>query len=107
MRYDCTTGWPVDILPRLARYISLQVSKAKIKGFYIGRSGDPVRRMKAHGSDFVEILYRTDSVYNAVYVEDLLIKMFWDHPKSDNIALHGGGGTPCEGECYVYLACWT
>ena len=77
-----------------------------VKEFYIGRGVDPSERKSYHDSDDIVAIYFTDSVENAIAIEDALIKSFYNDPKCSNDAPHGGGGVSEEYGNYVYVAIW-
>lgn len=94
------------IVPELVTLVNQIVNRRCVKMFYIGRGADPYRRMKFHGSDIAYVVYQTTSIENEIMVEETLIDYFYDHPKCDNTAPHGGGGISMSPIGYVYLAVW-
>ncbi len=100
------TGYPKNVLPRLAQIVYSIVNDMSVSQFYIGRAVDPYKRMIEHGSDNIIPIYYTESIDHAIDIEDALINRFYNHPKCDNDAPHGGGGVSEEYGSYVYVAVW-
>lgn len=100
------TGWPKNVFPSLVSVVSQIVENPNIREFYIGRGVDISDRSSAHGSDDVVPLYETNTYKNAILVEESLIQRFILHPKCNNKAPHGGGGTSESYKSYVYIALW-
>jgi len=100
------TGWPKCVLQELIRYIEYIANRREINEFYIGRGIDLDERRRQHGCDDIIALYETDSIDNAIEVENALINRFYGHPKCSNDAPHGGGGVSEEYKYQVYLAIW-
>lgn len=101
------TGWPNDVLRELIDLVSSDVAENPIvTEFYIGRSVNPAGRASDHGSDDIISIYFSDSIDNAIEVEETLIEEFHDHPKCSNHSPHGGGGTAEDYGSYVYVAVW-
>jgi hypothetical protein len=100
-------GWPSSVIPVLLREVTDFVEESEIEWFYIGRTDNLAATQSRHGCHDILDLYQTDSVENAMDVEDALIKAFHNHPKSTNDAKHSGGGTQEYYINYVYVAIWT
>ena len=100
------TGWPKDVLNELIEHVSLINSRKSVKKFYIGRTVDVDNRKSDHSCDEIEAIYSTDSPDNAIVIEDILIKKFYNYNKCINNANHGGGGVSEEYGSYVYVAIW-
>lgn len=101
------TGWPSKVKPKLyskVYYIANQ--KIEVENFYVGRTGELGQRKSAIGSDMIFPIYQTDSIENAIEIEEYLIKAFYFHPKCLNEAQHGGGGTSEDYLSFVYIATW-
>jgi hypothetical protein len=103
---DPLTGWPDEVLPELTRIVSTIANNKNVSKFYIGRGVDLSERKSKHSCDEIIAIYSTDSIDNAIEVEEYLIKTFYSHPKCDNEAPHGGGGVSEEYGSYVYAAIW-
>jgi hypothetical protein len=108
--YSAFSGWPADVLPDIARQIRGLIKDERVKKFKIGRTDNPDSRTYAYfrdKCDELRILYLTESLDNAMDVEDTLINTFYSHPKCCNIAPHSGGciSTVYSGN-YVYVAIW-
>jgi hypothetical protein len=100
------TGRPSEVMPRLRQRVSGYIANQKVKEFYIGRTNDAVATKSRHGAQEVVSLYETESVDNAIVVEDSLIKSFYEHAKCSNDNDHSGGGASDGWTNYVYLALW-
>lgn len=100
------TGYPRYVIPKLIQVVNSIANDRSISLFYIGRAVDPRKRMIEHDSDSVMPIYYTESVDHAINVEDVLIDYFYEHPKCDNDAPHGGGGISEDYGNYVYVAVW-
>jgi len=108
--YAAFSGWPAEVLPDIALEIHGLIKDERVKKFKIGRTDDPRSRTYAYARnncDELQILYLTESLDNAMDVEDALINRFISHPKCCNIAPHSGGGisTVYAGNS-VYIAIW-
>jgi hypothetical protein len=99
-------GWPVDVLPMLSNIISEYIKKPEVNEFYIGRTNNLDASKSRHSCDEIFELYETKSADNAIEVEDILIKTFFDHPKCSNDVDHSGGGASDDYINYVYIAVW-
>jgi hypothetical protein len=73
--------------------------------FYIGRTNDPNRRKSEHEVSQLSVVYETQHVHLARYIEDFLINKFSENPRCQNKAMDSGGGVG-EGQQYVYVATW-
>lgn len=100
------TGYPRDVFSRLIRRVNSIVNDWYVREFYIGRTIDPSKRKTEHDSDDIIPVYLTESIKHAIGIENALIDYFYEHPKCDNDAPHGGGGVSEEYGNYVYVAVW-
>lgn len=100
-------GWPNIVVPYLEDLISNSIASKKIIEFYIGRSNDLIQSSYRHGCDCITALYETESISNALFVEQNLINLFWEHQKCNNLSFHCGGGVSNEYINYIYIAIWT
>ncbi len=105
MNIKCLTGWPGDVLPKLFKKVDLIADNNKVYKFYIGRSVDVDKRKSAHACDEIVAIYSTDSINNAIVVEETLIRGFINHKKCNNEAEDGRGNFSDDGS-YVYVAIW-
>ena len=104
---EILTGWPSKVKSNLYRKVCyIANSKMEVENFYVGRTVELNQRKSALGSDMIVPIYKTDSIYNAIEIEDYLIKSFYFHPKCLNDAQHGGGGTSEDNKNFVYVATW-
>lgn len=100
------SGYPRNVFPRLVQVVNSIANDRSVRLFYIGRTVDPYKRMIEHDSDNIIPIYSTESIDHAIDIEDALIEHFYNHPKCDNDAPHGGGGISEEYGNYVYVAIW-
>ena len=99
-------GWPNDVIEDLVACAARLITDKSITGFYIGRTNDLNATTRRHSTDNVLALYETDSVNNAIEIENNLIKVFFEHHKCKNENDHAGGGASDAYVNYVYLARW-
>lgn len=100
-------GWPRDVISVLQREVGDFIKETEIVEFYLGRTNNLGATQSRHGCDSILDLYQTDSVENAIDVEDALVKSFHNHPRCSNDARHSGGGASDGYVNYVYIAIWT
>ncbi len=100
------SGWPEEVIEQLATEIHRLTGNHRVNEFYIGRTNDLTATRSRHDADEVIALYQTESVENAITVEDGLIDLFYDNVKCSNEHDHGGGGASDEFINYVYVAVW-
>jgi len=99
-------GWPRDVLAPARRTVAHLAGLRQIDRFYIGRGVDPEKRRSAHRAHAVVPIYETDSVENAMQVEEFLNARFFNHAKNDNASWDARGGTSQDYVNYVYVALW-
>ena len=99
-------GWPAEVVDVLADIISDIIAPPEVEEFYIGRTNNLSATRSRHDCDEIFGIYETDSVDNAIEVENALIKIFVTHPKCSNNSDHGGGGASDDYINGAYIALW-
>ena len=105
MNIQYLTGRPGRVLPKLFKKVNSIANKKEVDEFYIGRSVDIGKRRSGHDCDEIIAIYSTDSIDNAIVVEETLIGEFINHKKCTNKAEDGRGNFSDDGS-YVYVAIW-
>jgi len=100
------TGRPKQVIFKLKKFIEEIDDDDDVDTYYLGRTNDPEARQSEHGANELVELYQTDSVDNAIEVEEAIIQIFIGHDKCDNEADHGGGGVSDDPPQFVYVALW-
>lgn len=100
------TGWPSNIENKIYQGVLMIIKSPELILFRLGRTNNPIATKTRHQSDDLILLYKTESPYNAMEMEDRVLKRFILHRKCVNISDNSGGGLSHDYIHYVYLAPW-